>query len=55
MKVYKNNLKVYICPKCGQEVVSLLCWVIDPSKPDTPENWMELCSDCLESKEVKIV
>ena len=44
MKIYRNGRKVYVCPKCRQEVWSLICHVINGV-------WVELCHEC--SKGVK--
>ncbi len=47
-----KRVHYYICNKCKAEVPSLMCRIIDLSKPDTPENWMEICDQCYE-EEVK--
>ena len=41
MKVYRNGKKVYICPKCKQEVYSV------PRKYIAGE-WLEMCRTCWE-------
>lgn len=47
-----RRLHQYLCNKCGNEVLSLMCRIIDITKPDTPENWLELCDQC-QKEEVK--
>ena len=49
-----NGHKVhqYLCNKCKQEVLSLMCRIIDITKPDTPENWIELCGSCFQEEEM---
>ncbi len=42
----------YLCNKCKREALSLMCRIIDITKPDTAENWLELCDRC-HDEEVK--
>ncbi len=49
MKIHIDGQNVYVCPKCGLEVLSLKCKVIDPQKPNRDDNWIELCQKCEEA------
>jgi len=41
-----RKIKYYLCGNCKKEVTSLRCWLIDPSKPNQSDNWIELCQEC---------
>ena len=41
-----GTIKYYLCDNCRAEVISLKCIIIDPSKPNQSDNWIELCREC---------
>jgi len=44
----KNSGKGYFCDRCGEEVYSLKCRIIDLRRPNQDDNWIELCQKCEE-------
>lgn len=47
-----RKIKFYLCNRCLAETTSLFCFLLNPSGPNTEENWVELCSECYK-EEVK--